>query len=466
MHERFTDRARKVIALANDEAQRFNHEYVGTEHILLALLQIRCSAALQVLNGLDVYARELCLNLEKLMDPGSYPAELGKRPYTPRAKQVIDYAFEESKKLKHTYLGTEHLLLGLWTETGGVAAKVIQKLNIPIEDVREEVLRLLREGINTGEHPPKRNATEQPRKIMTLANEEALRLRHEYIGTEHILLAIATIKTGFVPHLFDRFGISGEELRDAVEKLVPCGDNVASEGKLPHTPNARKVIEHAIEEARTLEHNYVGAEHLLLGLCRIEDCQSIKALKSLSIEPVDLRFEIIQLLTKGGLQDSFAEPDPRSERHPSLFHCMNDRITDRVRTILRLAFAEARRGRHDKIEAEHLLFGISNHGHGLAADTLKRQGLDLADLQLKLAELLNSLPSKRELKLQRPSLSIRSVIQHSIEEARSLNHNYVGTEHLLLGILREENSPAAQLLEQYGVTLEKSRRVIKESLGQ
>ncbi|MBX9655489.1 hypothetical protein K2Y11_17885 [bacterium] len=466
MYERFIDRARHALALAAHEAQRFNHEYIGTEHILLALLKVRSSAALQVLNGLDVYAREICLNLEKLMDPGSYPAELGKRPYTPRAKQVIDHAFEESKKLKHTYLGTEHLLLGLWTETGGLAAKVILKLNIPIRDVREEVLRLLREGINTGEHPPKRNSTQQPRKIMTLATEEARRLKHEFIGTEHILLAIASIRTGFVPHLFDRFGITGEELRDAVEKTVPRGKEASSEAKLPHTPNARKVLEYSIEEARNLEHSYIGCEHLLLSLSRIDDCRAIQALSSLFIEPDDLRFEMLQLLGTGGLSDAIVERDPLNKRHHSLFHRMNDRITDRARNVLRLATAEAIRLRHDSLKAEHLLFGMLKHGHGLASEALKHQGIDLIDLQARSAEALAAMTTSGLAKHPRASASLRFAIEHAIEGAQGFNHDYVGTEHLLLGILREENSPAAQLLEQYGVTLEKSRRVIRELLGQ
>jgi len=464
MYERFTDRARSAWKLADEEAWRFHHEYVGTEHLFLAMLSLESCAAVNALNNLNVHIPEIRFDLEKLMLPGFYPVTPGKLPRAPRVCCVIDYAVEESKKLEHRYLGTEHLLLGLWRERGGLAAKVIHKLNIPIEEVREEVLRLLREGINTGDNPPRPSATKQPQKIMKRASEEARRLHHEHIGTEHLLLAIASLQTGFVPHLFDKFGITGEELRNAVEKMFPRGEAAPSEGKLPHTPNMRKVIEHAIEEARNLEHNYVGIEHLLLGLSRLDDCQAVHALKNLFIEPDDLRFEITQLLDTGGLREENFERDTTKERHQSLFHRMKDRITDRVRSVLRHAIAEARSRRHDELEAEHLLFGILTHGQGLATEALKHQELDLADLQAKLAELLNALPSKGELKHPRPGLSIRSAIQHSIEEARSLNHNYVGTEHLLLGILREATSPAAQLLEKHGVTLGRSRDLIHELL--
>ena len=143
MFERFTDRARKVMALANQEAQRFNHEYIGTEHILLGLVKEGSGVGANVLKNLDVDLRKVRLEVEKLVKSGPETVTMGKLPQTPRAKKVIEYAIEEARNLNHNYVGTEHLLLGLLREQDGVAAQVLMNLNLKLEDVREEVLNLL-----------------------------------------------------------------------------------------------------------------------------------------------------------------------------------------------------------------------------------------------------------------------------------------------------------------------------------
>ncbi len=143
MFERFTDRARKVMALANQEAQRFNHEYIGTEHILLGLVKEGSGVGANVLKNLEVDLRKVRLEVEKLVKSGPETVTMGKLPQTPRAKKVIEYAIEEARNLNHNYVGTEHLLLGLLREQDGVAAQVLMNLNLRLEDVREEVLNLL-----------------------------------------------------------------------------------------------------------------------------------------------------------------------------------------------------------------------------------------------------------------------------------------------------------------------------------
>ena len=149
MFERFTDRARKVMALANQEAQRFNHEYIGTEHILLGLVKEGSGVGANVLKNLDVDLRKVRLEVEKLVKAGPEMVTLGKLPQTPRAKKVIEYAIEEARNLNHNYVGTEHLLLGLLREHDGVAAQVLRNLGLKLEEVREEVLNLLGAGGET-----------------------------------------------------------------------------------------------------------------------------------------------------------------------------------------------------------------------------------------------------------------------------------------------------------------------------
>src|SRR6266566_8966878 len=151
MFERFTDRARKVMALANQEAQRFNHEYIGTEHILLGLVKEGSGVGANVLKNLDVDLRKVRLEVEKLVKSGPDMVTMGKLPQTPRAKKVIEYAIEEARNLNHNYVGTEHLLLGLLREHDGVAAQVLMNLGLKLEEVREEVLNLLGAGVESEE---------------------------------------------------------------------------------------------------------------------------------------------------------------------------------------------------------------------------------------------------------------------------------------------------------------------------
>jgi len=156
MFERFTDRARKVMQLANQEAQRFNHEYIGTEHILLGLVKEGSGVAANVLRNLDIDLRKIRLEVEKLVQSGPEMVTIGKLPHTPRAKKVIEYSMEEARNLNHNYVGTEHILLGLLREQDGVAAQVLMNLGMKLEDVREEVLSLLGHGIDTGDGDPPR----------------------------------------------------------------------------------------------------------------------------------------------------------------------------------------------------------------------------------------------------------------------------------------------------------------------
>jgi ATP-dependent Clp protease ATP-binding subunit ClpC len=135
------------MALANQEAQRFNHEYIGTEHILLGLVKEGSGVGANVLKNLGVDLHRVRMEVEKLVKPGPDMVTMGKLPQTPRAKKVIEYSIEEARNLSHNYVGTEHILLGLLREHEGVAAQVLMNLGLKLEEVREEVLNLLGAGV-------------------------------------------------------------------------------------------------------------------------------------------------------------------------------------------------------------------------------------------------------------------------------------------------------------------------------
>jgi ATP-dependent Clp protease ATP-binding subunit ClpA len=143
MYERFTDRARRVMEFANQEAWRFNHEYLGTEHILLGLVREGTGVAANILKNVGADLRNVRLEVEKIVQSGPDIVTMGKVPMTPRAKKVIEIATNEARNLNHAYVGTEHLFLGLVNEDTTVAAQVLLNLGIQLKGVREEVVKLL-----------------------------------------------------------------------------------------------------------------------------------------------------------------------------------------------------------------------------------------------------------------------------------------------------------------------------------
>ncbi|MCU0722271.1 MAG: ATP-dependent Clp protease ATP-binding subunit [Planctomycetes bacterium] len=166
MFDRFTDRARKVMGLARQEAQRFNHDYIGTEHILLGLVQEESGVAASVLKNMDIDLKKVRMEVEKQVQAGTGAKASGQLPFTPRAKKVLELAMEEASNLGHNYIGTEHLLLGLLKEQDGMAARVLINLGLRLEEVREQVLDLLGADLAAGATPQEKSA---PQKSKTPA---------------------------------------------------------------------------------------------------------------------------------------------------------------------------------------------------------------------------------------------------------------------------------------------------------
>jgi ATP-dependent Clp protease ATP-binding subunit ClpC len=151
MSNRFTERAQRVILIAQEEAKRLNHDYVGTEHLLLGLIALGEGVAAQVLANLGVDLRRVRSEIEKIVGTGDNVMLLGEIPFTPRAKKVLELAVEEAQNMGHNYVGTEHLLLGLIREEEGVAARVLENIGVRLDVVREEVISLLGEGQQSGQ---------------------------------------------------------------------------------------------------------------------------------------------------------------------------------------------------------------------------------------------------------------------------------------------------------------------------
>ncbi len=143
MYEGFTDRARKVLELANEEGRRFSQDYIGTEHILLGIIKEGSGVAATILRNLHVDPSKIRVEVEKLAKRGPDLVPWDKLPQAHAAKKVIEHAMEEARDLNHNYVGTEHLLLGLLREQEGVVGQVLSNCGLTLEDVRAQILSVL-----------------------------------------------------------------------------------------------------------------------------------------------------------------------------------------------------------------------------------------------------------------------------------------------------------------------------------
>jgi ATP-dependent Clp protease ATP-binding subunit ClpA len=175
MFERFTDRARRVVAQAQEEARRLDHGYIGTEHILLGLLHEGQGVAARALESLGISLEAVRQQVEEIIGRGQQ-APSGHIPFTPRAKKVLELSLRESQQLGHNYIGTEHILLGLLREGDGVAAQVLVKLGADLNRVRQQVIQLL-DGRQPEEPVPAASATRELSLAEVQARLEAVEQR-------------------------------------------------------------------------------------------------------------------------------------------------------------------------------------------------------------------------------------------------------------------------------------------------
>jgi ATP-dependent Clp protease ATP-binding subunit ClpA len=237
MFDRFTDRSRKVMSFARRESERFNHDYIGTEHILLGLIKEGSGVAAHALNNLNVKLEKVRQEVEKLVKAAPDVVTMGQLPFTPRAKRVLELAIDEARAMDHNYVGTEHLLLGLIREREGLAAAVLTTLGLKEEDVRQKVMEFL------GAHPDRlkrmgldgtpRPAPESPRTLaIALRAEPALltalgdaqglanEFKDDTTRAEHLLLGLLQDDKGFAAQVLAHFGLKVDDVRNEIVRRI------------------------------------------------------------------------------------------------------------------------------------------------------------------------------------------------------------------------------------------------------
>jgi ATP-dependent Clp protease ATP-binding subunit ClpC len=228
MFNRFTERARKVIILAKEEARRFNHDYIGTEHILLGLIREGEGVAANVLQKMGVSLENIRLEIEKLVQPGPATQIIGDIPFTPRSKKALELAAEEARSLGHNYIGTEHLLLGLIREGEGVSSQVLLNLGLDLNTVRNQVMELLGSALpGFGSAPAK---TKTPaldafgRDLASLAKENKLDPVIDRRNETDRVIQILSRRTKNNPVLIGEAGVGKTAIVEGLAQAIVAGN--------------------------------------------------------------------------------------------------------------------------------------------------------------------------------------------------------------------------------------------------
>ncbi len=347
--------------------------------------------------------------------------------------------------------------------------------------------------------------TQRARKVLSLAQEEAQRFQHNYIGTEHLLLGLVREREGIAAKVLSNLGVELNKVRIAVESIIGHGDHIVL-GEIGLTPRAKKVIELALDEARRLNHHYIGTEHLLLGLLREDEGIAAEALQSLGVNLEKVRTETIGVLSQGGLpqlkvaqmarlesdwyrerenkervqepgeektvstrqpiQDDDDKVQELSQEEKDFIQTLGilsqddrdrfDTFTVRARRVLKFSREEAQSFQHNYIGTEHLLLGLVRENGGIAAAVLRNLGVGINTVRSAIEFIIGR---GDRIVLGEIGLTPRAkkVLELAADEARRLNHDYIGTEHLLLGLVREGEGIAVWALESLGWNMEEVR---------
>jgi ATP-dependent Clp protease ATP-binding subunit ClpA len=329
--EEFTEPARKTLQLAQEEAQRLHHSYIGSEHLLLGLIREEHGVAARVLNNLGIELDKARSAVEFILGRG-HSSVLSGFVLTPRAEHIIELAKDEARRLHQPDVGTEHLLLGMVRDGGSIAAGLLESLGVRLETVRAEVLRVVSPTPRSEQHKPRieygvlgrseerlssvrrtlhrifrrmpppavrfDKFTYSARKVLRDARREALQAGHSQMEAEDLLLGVMTLDDNLLVALFRVVGLDQDKIRSMVLSTYPhIRSGLRSGALVEFSPAAALAIEQATYEARQLQHPAVGPEHLFLGLLLIDEDRAAQILSSVGVTADAVRQFLTQALS-------------------------------------------------------------------------------------------------------------------------------------------------------------------------
>jgi ATP-dependent Clp protease ATP-binding subunit ClpA len=293
--DRFNDRAKRVLALAQDEAIRFNHNYIGPEHLLLGLIREGEGVAGRALNSLGVELSKARTAVEFKIGRGDSTTAPSEITLIPRSKKIIELAIDEARKLGHSHIGTEHLLLGLVRESGTMASEVLESLGVSLDKARHQVIATLgqqwqyvAETRGTAVGSFDRLDTEASR-ILSRAYWEAGRKQEERIGPEHLLLALIGDDSAWLRRTWKELDVDLDDLTARIDAAAQPPRDLAQRGRLVPSAELLAVVDRASSFAAQRNSAFIRPEHLLLGLAADYQGIAVTWLRAEGVTPERVR---------------------------------------------------------------------------------------------------------------------------------------------------------------------------------
>jgi ATP-dependent Clp protease ATP-binding subunit ClpA len=460
--DRLDHRSKRVLALAQDEAIRFNHNYIGPEHLLLGLAREREGIAAKALEALSVTLPKVRSTVEKVVGRGESTIPPSEITLSPRTKRIIEYAIDEARKLGHGGVNTEHLLLGLVRDTGSIAAGALEGAGVSLESVRAKVIEILGQPTTDPAPPPSPHSlttfgsfgrnldrfNDRAKRVLAIAQEEAVRLNHNYVGTEHLLLGLVREGESVAANVLNTLGVELSKVRTAVEFIIGPGDAAnmpSSPNEITISPRAKTVIEFAMDEARKLDHRHVGPEHLLLGLVREGQGIASGVIESLGVTMAKVRQQVLATIGQA--------PDlPRNVYSNVVVQTGPfDLLDEAAKRVLALAEEEARQMRHNWIGTEHMMIAL------LRSDSVAQRALVALGVTLELARagVFKAVPpAETDVTESTVTPRVKTLLGKAIMLAAPRSDR-VRAQHLLLALVGDPHGIGSQVLAQLGATEEK-----------
>jgi len=427
--DRFNDRAKRVLALAQDEAIRLNHNYIGTEHLLLGLVREGDGVAAGVLASLGVELSEVRTAVEFIIGRGDQTTTPSEITLSPRTKKVIELAIDEARRMGDEHVGTEHILLGLVREGEGIASGILESLGIELGTLRQQVLKVMGRNEPTSTPTPTSITAFRERAIRVLQPKRSLRttlLTYVVALAPAITAAVAAAVIGAAASVLIR-----GEIDWALVVAVLAGFVTLGLAMLP--ANAPR----SWRSATTSTHA-AGTRRFVGGATRVYQAPVAEG------GPI------------GGLPGS---QGVGAGRGPF------DQFSDRAKRALALAQDEAMRANHNYIGTEHLLVGLAREGASTGFRALSRLGLSYDKLYAAMIATVGQGPPRPTPTEMTLNPLVKKVIELAKEEATKLGHNYIGTEHLLLGLVIDGQGAVVKILKSLGTTVQAVHKAVIDEIN-
>lgn len=532
MFERFSEKAIKVIMLAQEESRRMGHNFVGTEQILLGLSGEGTGIAAKVLRAHNVKLKDLRATVLGIIGKGSGSVSV-EIPFTPNAKKLLEAAWNAARDLGHNYIGTEHLLLGLLADEDGVARQVLNNLSVDVDKMKIDILDFVQMANKQQQmasanpaHAPasapvqsqalvrsakgpvaslsakgqvaKSNVTElfseSAIKSMQLAQEEARLVGSTKLELQHLLLGILTEGSSEAAKLLTAQSIKLEELRLAT---MPEEEVTPSESSSQDFELSKQVIfsvEMASVAARTAGCALITPEFLLFALISYEESRAVKGLQELEVN-IELFAEelrtVIKALSMAEAQAAEAAKEAkaaevikeaeaaeaarlavedvrRQKADAATSSKLSDlsqsslALTEMVEHAIVLATEEAHRLGHAEVDTDHLLLGLMTEADGLAS-----LALHVWDVKTKeLRQESENMPGREKAETpceSRCGSKVNELILAARKLAQEAKLSYVGTDHVLLALLADEDSAGLKVLRNLSIDTARLKKMLQNA---